>query len=207
MLAGLFGSQLRAKVLGWMMTHPGEWFFVRRLTAILGEDSTNLSRELARLAGMGILLRRTEGRQRYYRANEANPLFPELRGIAVKTTGTGDVLREALAPLAAGIRVAFVYGSVAEGREYAGSDVDVFVIGDAPLAGLVKALAPAQDALAREVNPVVYPPGEFAARIRGGNPFLARVLAGGKVFLIGDADELERLARQPLGDGARAVGG
>jgi DNA-binding transcriptional ArsR family regulator len=56
MLHDLFGSRLRAKALGWLLTHPDERYFVRQLTGILGEDSTNLSRELSRLARMGITI-------------------------------------------------------------------------------------------------------------------------------------------------------
>jgi hypothetical protein len=48
-LETIFGSKLRVKALSWLFTHPDERFFVRQLTKLLKEDSTNLSRELARL--------------------------------------------------------------------------------------------------------------------------------------------------------------
>ena len=56
MLNRLLGSKLRAKLLGWLMMHPQERYFVRQLTILLGADSTNVSRELTKLAGMGILV-------------------------------------------------------------------------------------------------------------------------------------------------------
>ena len=55
MLAELLGSKLRAKILGWLFSHPDERYFGRQLAELLKEDSTNTSRELARLAKMGIL--------------------------------------------------------------------------------------------------------------------------------------------------------
>ena len=61
MLEKLFNSRLRAKALGWMLTHPDERFYVRQLTQLIGEDSANLSRELIRLANMELLTRRREG--------------------------------------------------------------------------------------------------------------------------------------------------
>ena len=61
MLEKLFNSRLRAKALGWMLTHPNERFCVRHLTQLIGEDSANLSRELIRLANMGILTCRRGG--------------------------------------------------------------------------------------------------------------------------------------------------
>lgn len=51
-------------------------------------------------------------RQKHYQANPEAPIFEELRGIAVKTFGVGDVVRGALLPLAKKIRTAFIYGSV-----------------------------------------------------------------------------------------------
>ena len=44
MIAELFGSRLRARLIGWLLTHPDERFYVRQITGILGEDSTNASR-------------------------------------------------------------------------------------------------------------------------------------------------------------------
>lgn len=84
-LETLLGSRLRAKVLGWLFTHPDQRYFVRQLTALVEEDSTNVSRELTRLEEAGILVSTREGKQKYYRVNPQSPLFEELRGLAAKT--------------------------------------------------------------------------------------------------------------------------
>ena len=196
MMNMLFGSRIRAKALGWLMTHPDDWYFVRRLTVILEEDSTNLSRELARLARMGILVTRREGKHRYYRVNRDSPLFDELRGLAVKTVGLADVIRTALKPLAEGIRSAFIYGSFAAGEETGRSDVDVMVIGDISFKQVSRALGSAEKKLAREINPTVYPLAEFRAKIVDGHHFLNTVIKEKKIFLMGDDDELGRLAEK-----------
>ena len=57
-----------------------------------------------------------------------------MAGIFRKTAGPADVLREALAPIGGKIRVAFIFGSVAQGKERATSDVDVLVVGSASFA-------------------------------------------------------------------------
>ncbi len=194
MISDLFGSRLRAGLIGWLFTHADERFFVRRLAGILGENSTNVSRELARLAGLGILTATQDGRQKYYQADPRCAIFDELRSIAAKTAGAGDDLRRALAPLAAKIRVAFIYGSVADGRANARSDVDVLVVGEASFEEVVDALREAQDRLRRDVNPTVYTPREFAAKLRSGHHFVGAVLASPKIFLAGDERELERMA-------------
>jgi len=91
--------------------------------------------------------------------------------------------------------VAFVYGSVAGGVQTAKSDVDLLILGDAALAEVVPAARIAEQRLGREVNPSVYPVREFRAKLKAGNSFLKRVLAGPKLFIAGDDHELERLAR------------
>ena len=81
MLETLFGSKLRVKVLGQLFAHPAERYFVRQLAAVVGEDSTNVSRELGRLEQAGLLVSITEGRQKYYRADRKSPLFRDIRAL------------------------------------------------------------------------------------------------------------------------------
>lgn len=193
MMEQLFGSRLRAKLVGWLMTHPDERYFVRQLTAILEGDSTNVSRELTRLARMGLLTCQEEGRQKYYQANRRCPVFGELKGLAVKTFGLGDVLREDLKPMAGKIRVAFLFGSFAKLKETADSDVDILAVGETGSAEVVKALRPARERLGREINVTVYSPLEFRAKAKAGHDFIARVLKGRRIYLIGSEDDLKKL--------------
>ena len=88
--------------------------------------------------------------------------------------------------------MAFVFGSLAGGTGKATSDVDLMVIGDAGLRILAPRLRKASERLGREINPVTMTVTEFA-KGRRGNPFLADVLTKEKLFVKGNADELERL--------------
>jgi len=198
MLDKLLGSSLRAKLIGWLFVHADEEYFVRQLQSLLHEDSTNISRELARLERLGVLTYRTTGRQKHYRANPACPIYDELRSIAGKTFGLSDILRECLGPLMKKITVAFIYGSQAQGATTAESDVDLMVIGAANFGKVVSALQPAQDRLGREVNPTVYPVEEFRLKLLDGNHFLLSVMAGQKIFVTGDERELAVLAEKRL---------
>jgi len=195
MLETLLGSKLRAKVLGWLFTHPDERYFVRQLTNLVEEDSTNVSRELARLEKTGILVSTTEGKQKYYQVNRKSPIYNELHGLIVKTAGVVDVLRSALAPAMERIKVAFVFGSIAAGTEERMSDIDMIVIGRTTFSEIVSLISPAQKTLGREINPVVYPVTEFKHKIQENHHFLKTVLEGDKIFLIGDKGELNRMAQ------------
>ena len=195
MLETILGSKLRSKVLGWLFTHPDERYFVRQLTSLLREDSTNVSRELIRLEKTGILVSTKEGKQKYYQANRKSPIYDELHGLIIKTTGVADVLRSALSPPAGRIKVAFVFGSIASGNEDKASDIDVMVVGDISFGDVVSLLSSAEEKLRREVNAVVYPISEFKQKVRDDHHFVKTVLDSEKVFLIGDEDELARLVK------------
>lgn len=143
---------------------------------------------------MGLLKREKRGNQQVYSADTGGPIYTELASILRKTSGLADVLVQALAPLSHKLRAAFVFGSVAQGHETAGSDVDVMLIGDLSFREAVELLHPTQALLGREVNPKVFSATEFSAKAPT-EPFLANVLAKPKLFLIGNAHDLEELAR------------
>ena len=198
----LFGGY-RKRVLALLLLHPEQSLHLREIARALDKPAGTLLRELKALADAGVLLRQPVGNQVRFQANPACPIYEELRGIVKKTVGVADVLREALAPLAGKIEVAFVYGSMASGEERAGSDVDVMIIGSARFSELVAALEPAQAALRREVNPSVYSALEWKAKLAAREPFLRNVLAERKIFILGGEDELGKLGAHRKAQGAR----
>src|SRR5438046_2322809 len=80
---------------------PERWWYMSDLAAHLDTTPSSLQRELGALADAGILRRRREGRMVYYRAEPEHPLYPELRGLILKTTGLLGVLRGALSAASA----------------------------------------------------------------------------------------------------------
>lgn len=176
---------------------------MRDIARALGKPAGTLLRELNALAEAGVLERRQVGNQVHFRANAGSPIYEDLRNILKKTVGVADVLREALAPLAAKIRAAFVYGSIARGDERPGSDLDLMIVGEVRFADVVAALAPAQETLRREVNPNLYPALEFRKKRAAGEPFLKRVLADRKIFILGGEDDLGKPAAHRKAQGAR----
>ncbi len=181
-------------MLGWLFTHPDERYFVRQLTSLLKEDSTNVSRELIRLEKTGVLVSTKEGKQKYYQANRKSPIYDELHGLIIKTTGVADVLRSALAPATERIKVAFVFGSIASGNEDKASDIDMIIIGEISFGDVSSLLHEAEEQLGREINPVVYSQQEFNTRVAQQQNFVTNVLNNEKIFIIGDEYELKRLA-------------
>lgn len=202
-LASLLFGAARRDVLAQLLMHPGESLHVRELARLTGRAPGTLLRELNQLAEAGILTRTRIGNQVHFSADEACPIFEELRGIVRKTVGVADVLRAALEPLAPRIRVAFVYGSLARGDERRGSDVDLLVVGGVSFAELVGAIQPAQRALRREINPNLIGEAEWGKRMSVSEPFLSRVMQGTKLFVVGGPDDLGEPAPHRKAPGAR----
>jgi predicted nucleotidyltransferase len=193
-LASLLLPEYRRRVLGLLLLRPDEALHGREIARRTGLAAGTLTRELTKLAGAGLLKREKRGNQQVYSADTASPVFAELASILRKTSGLADVLAQALAPVADRLRVAFVFGSVAQGRETAGSDVDVMLIGSLSFKDAVAQLHPTQAMIGREVNPKVFTPDEFTAKVKK-EPFLVDVLAKPKLFLIGNDHDLAELAR------------
>jgi predicted nucleotidyltransferase len=108
---------------------PSVDLLTQTVTGRLGFIENSLQRELQDLSDARILNTHRQGRMVYYQANVDSPLFPDLRGLLLKTAGLADVLVDALKPLASKLRIVFVYGSIASGSEQAESDIDLMVVG------------------------------------------------------------------------------
>ena len=184
-LAHFLLGQSRSAVLGALFLRPELALHVRELARLTGVSPGSLHRELRTLAEMGLLIRQETGRQVYYRANQQNPVYPELTGLLRKTAGLVDVLRDALVPLAQRIEQAFVYGSMARGDEHAHSDVDLMVVGDLEFSDAVLALHAAQATLRREINPTVLSRAELARKLKDTESFVAQVWRSDKLWVVG----------------------
>jgi DNA-binding transcriptional ArsR family regulator len=141
-LPSLLFPEYRRRVLGLLLLRPDEALHGREIARRTGLPAGTITRELSKLAEVGLLNREKRGNQQVYSANTGGPIFAELASILRKTSGVVDVLAQALAPTASQLRVAFVFGSVAQGRETAGSDIDVMLIGDLSFRQAVELLHP-----------------------------------------------------------------
>ncbi|HQU46895.1 MAG TPA: helix-turn-helix domain-containing protein, partial [Pirellulales bacterium] len=154
----------RQGILAAMLIRPEKAWYVSELARRMGVPSSSLQRELHDLEKAGVLKTRRQGRMAYYQANTNSPVFPELRGLMLKTAGLVDVLADAIEPLARKLRIVFVYGSIAAGGERSDSDIDLMVIGNVSPLDLAVPLRNARELLGREINPTVYTPAEFAKK-------------------------------------------
>lgn len=179
------------RVLARLFGEPGRSYSVSELIQATGSGSGAVQRELARLSGSGLLAVEQIGNQKRYSANPDSPIHAELVAIVRKTFGLAVPLREALEPIAGRIHAAFVYGSVAAGKDIASSDIDLLLVSDAlAYPDLMTVLHPLAERLGREINPTIYTRADLRQRMASGNSFVARVLQQPRIWLIGGDDEL-----------------
>ena len=181
--------KVRAEILRLLFSDPTKELHLRELSRLSRLALGTIQQEVGRLKKADLLTARRDSNRVYYRANTQHPIFPELQGIALKTTGLRERIAEALADIR-GIEMAFVFGSAASGSTGAGSDVDLLVVGNVGLRALAPRLRPLTLALGREINPHVLTRESLSAKLRTGDAFIANVIAAPKIWITGNVDEL-----------------
>ncbi len=187
--------KVRQRVLAVFFGMPDRSFYASEVIALANSGRGAVQRELAGLSNAGLLRVKLQGKQKHYQANDAAPIFAELRSLILKTSGLADVVLQALLPLAVQIDSAFIYVSVARQEDTAQSDIDLMIV-SATLgyADVFGSLEKATQALGRKINPTLYTPANIAKRIAQDNAFVTRVLQQPKIWLIGNE---ERIHVQP----------
>lgn len=185
-------SRAQQPILARIFGEPDRWFHVKELIRLTGLGSATVQRELSRLETGGIVESRRMANLKQVRAFADSPVYNELRQIVLKTFGLSEVLRDALAPLTSEIKLAFVYGSVAQNRDHASSDIDLMIISDTLTYGqIIAALQPAESELARPVQVTHYTVNEFFDRKQQKHHFIAEVLRQPRLMIVGTEDDVD----------------
>ncbi len=192
MLQKLLGSQARAEILKNLFTQEHKSIHLRELSRLSGLSAPVLQRELRQLEALGIVTIQKDGNRVKFSANDDNLLYPLLCELVLKTEGPAGILKDAFADSPA--IFVFIFGSTANGTAHAGSDIDLFVIGDCGLRDVTKRIHAAAGKIGQEINPYVISQNDFTERLHKQDHFLNEIISTPKIFLKGDADEFARLA-------------
>lgn len=192
-LQSIFSSRTLVRALSVFLLDPDRSFYQQELLRETGGPLRPLQLALGKLEDADLVTTRRDGRQVYYRANTLNPVFGDLRSLFEKSFALADVVRVALKPIAGGIHLAFIYGSVASSEQRAASDVDLLVIGTTSRRTIATALGDAESRLRREINVSLYEPQRFAELVHLGDSFVTDVLSRPKTWLVGDENDLGTL--------------
>ncbi len=177
-IASAHFTDSQAKVYAWLFGQPERSYHLSELRRLSGLGSASLQREVNRLVDAGLVTSERVGNLRCFQANPASPVQAELVALTRKTLGAVPLLRQALAPLAAQLHTAYIYGSVARQTDTAHSDIDLMLVGtDIGLADVLPLLLPLEPSLGRKINPNLYTPEQYAKRLQEPDSFIQRVLA------------------------------
>jgi len=181
-------SDLRRKLLTFFYVNRSARVYVRQLAVELQADSTNLSRELARLEREGLLRSEIEGRQLYYSVNRDYPYLKPLFAMLKGSIGIEPAVKNALKAVR-GIQSAWIFGSFAKNEADASSDIDLLIVGQPDQEQLAAETRKAEKILRREINYTVFTAKELERRLAAGDAFVADIWNGKRIKLIGKNDD------------------
>jgi DNA-binding transcriptional ArsR family regulator len=177
-LLPLFRSEQQMRLLGVLFAPDAQPMSVAALADRAVVAPSTASRELRRLLEHGIAIDRHVGRTRLVSANRSLPWAPDLQAMLAKTIGVPSALSHGLAGIE-GVEEAWIYGSWAARYEGepgpAPADIDVLIVGTAPLRRLRAALRSVEANVGVEVNPVVIGRDQWE---RADDGFVANVREG-----------------------------
>jgi hypothetical protein len=179
-------SELRRKLLTYFYVNRTARIYVRQLAVAIEADSTNVSRELARLAQQGLLRAETEGRQLYYSINRDYPYLKPVFALLQGSVGIEPTLKHVLASVP-GIRSAWLVGSFAK-NEADARGIDLLIVGKPDQTTLAAEIRKTEKNLGREINSTLLTPKDLKRRLKKSDPFVMDTWSGKRIELVGDGD-------------------
>lgn len=189
MLADLITSKSRVKLLTVFLENPLEMFHVRELVRRTNDEINAVRRELAFLEKNGILLKEPRANRIYYSLAKTYPFYTDLLQIGAKIVGLGADILKNRAKLGKLKFVMFSGGFVRRTKKHA-ETVDLLVVGTIVLPELALLVRNEEKRLNTEINYTAMSEEEFAFRKKKRDPFIADILSGSRVLLIGDEEML-----------------
>lgn len=159
MLAELFTSKTRIKVLLKLFLNPNVSSYLRELSSEFGLSPNALKTELDSLSEAGYLTRRQSGRSVFFQANKKHPFFPEISSIVRKSLGIDRLIDEVMHSLGK-VDAVYILDDYAQGRD--SGLIDVLVVGDVDKVRLDELRRIGESKVGRKVRVMDLTPEEFA---------------------------------------------
>ena len=188
-LQALISSKIRIEILRILTLNTESALHINELIRKTGFSPRGVEKELKNLLSAGILKKEISGNQHRYQLDSTCPVYPEIKGLVLKTVGLHEVLNGALAPAVKQIEFACIFGSFAKGDYGNDSDVDVLVVSDLPGIELSKLTGPVQNEIGRAVNVSHFSVEEFRKRKQEKDHFVTTILENNQMVIIGKSND------------------
>jgi predicted nucleotidyltransferase len=192
-LSDILSSRVRAEIFRLLFGLDEKELHLREMERQASLSLGTIRQDLQKLVKLDLVTTRRDGNRLYYRANTEHPLYPDIRKMVLKTAGLVEIFKSVLDR--EGVKVAFVFGSLASNKGKAESDVDLMVIGAIGLRALSSWLSRVSEQIDRDVNSYTMTVEEFRRRKGKGDHFLSNVLESPKLFIIGSENDLAAMGR------------
>jgi predicted nucleotidyltransferase len=116
-----------------------------------------------------------------------------MRHLTIQAKILSDPFKSDLEHLQNKVDFAFIYGSVAKGSNTLESDIDIFFVGSLTHDDVRSFSFKFSRELVQEVNVSIFSPSRLEKLIADGDPFIANVLKGPKIWLFGDKNEFKEI--------------
>ena len=189
MFSDIITSKSRIRVLNVFLTSPSSMFHVRDLVRKTGDEINAVRRELSYLEKKGILSREPRANRVYYFLNKSYPFYYDLLRLGSKSFGLGAEIIKNRVKLGK-IKYAMFSGKFARRIKDKPDEVDFLIVGTIVLPELALLIREEEKKLEKEINYTVMTEEEFDFRKKKSDPFIASILSGSRVMLIGDEESL-----------------
>jgi hypothetical protein len=189
-LGNIITSKVRIEILELFFSNPKELYHVRGIVREVKEEINAVRRELTKMEADGILKKEPRGNRVYYFLRPEHPFFGDLVSMVAKTKGLGASLIENKGKIG---KVSFIMfsGKFARLIQRKGDDtVDILIVGEVVLPELAALIRTEESKRNKEINYTVMSREEFDFRKKRRDPFLLGILAGSRVMIVGDEEDL-----------------
>ena len=157
-LNSVIPSRTRVQILVKLFLNPDTRAYLRGLATEFAISPNAVGTELNNLRKHKVLLAERNGRNVYYRANTAHPLFPELSSMVRKITGIDDLVKSVVDRLG-NLEAAYLVGDYARGAD--AGIIDVVLVGDVDRVQLDDFVAKTEAYIDRKIRSLVLSREEF----------------------------------------------
>ena len=155
---GLITSRMRVHILMRLLLNPQQNCYTRELADEMDASPSQVSEELKKLSGIGLLKPKKSGRQINYSANRKHPLYPELHSMVKKSLGMDKILDSIIERLGR-LELAVLIDDYAEGKDT--GLIDLILVGDINRNNLNDLVAKTEKYIHRKIRTLVLSQEEY----------------------------------------------
>ncbi len=180
----IFTSKNRVKILFFFFFNK-ESSYLRDISKKTGISVSAVKSEVDNLVECGILTIENND----IKLNKKCPFLKDLENILIKTDAVYNPISNSINKL--DVKFALIFGSFANNKFNADSDVDLLVVGNVTQSEVFEKLKSAEKLIGREINAVVWKVDDL--KKNRSMALLKDILIKNKIFIIGDENEFRQI--------------